>query len=330
MPFVKVVKNKAYFKRFQTKYRRRREGKTDYYARQRLVVQAKNKYNTPRYRLVVRISNQYILCQIVYSEIDADKVITQANSKELTRYGLPVGLKSYSAAYCTGLLVARRVLKKLSLDDLYEGATEVTGEVVQSSFNGRDHFVSDVNEEKKPFRCVLDLGLVATTIGNRVFGALKGASDGGLDIPHNHKNFPGYDPEKKEFDAEVHKSHIMGGHIGEYMEHLKDADGENGSEMYDKQFQGYADAEIDADNIEEKFEEIHAAIRADPSPVHETSVKLRRAAEEGQSHKGSKPNRKPLSYKQRKDRVRQKKAFAARNAGAAGENEAEDIEEEEN
>jgi len=34
---IKVVKNKAYFKRFQVKYRRRREGKTDYYARQRCV-----------------------------------------------------------------------------------------------------------------------------------------------------------------------------------------------------------------------------------------------------------------------------------------------------
>jgi len=37
----------------------------------------------------------------------------------------------------------------------------------------------------------LDIGLVATTVGNRVFGALKGAVDGGLDIPHNTKRFPG-------------------------------------------------------------------------------------------------------------------------------------------
>jgi hypothetical protein len=29
MPFVKNVKNDAYFSRFQVKYRRRREGKTD-------------------------------------------------------------------------------------------------------------------------------------------------------------------------------------------------------------------------------------------------------------------------------------------------------------
>jgi len=41
MGFVKVVKNKAYFKRFQVKFKRRREGKTDYYARKRLVVQDK-------------------------------------------------------------------------------------------------------------------------------------------------------------------------------------------------------------------------------------------------------------------------------------------------
>lgn len=40
------------------------EGKTDYYARKRLVVQAKNKYNSPKYRLVVRITNKDIICQV--------------------------------------------------------------------------------------------------------------------------------------------------------------------------------------------------------------------------------------------------------------------------
>ena len=40
--YVKVVKNKAYFKRFQVKFRRRREGKTDYYARKRLVIQVRD------------------------------------------------------------------------------------------------------------------------------------------------------------------------------------------------------------------------------------------------------------------------------------------------
>jgi len=40
------------------------EGKTDYYARKRLVVQDRNKYNTPKYRLIVRFTNKDITCQV--------------------------------------------------------------------------------------------------------------------------------------------------------------------------------------------------------------------------------------------------------------------------
>ncbi|KAG5095288.1 hypothetical protein JHK84_050876 [Glycine max] len=57
-------------------------------------------------------------------------------------------------------------------------------------------------ESKRPFRALLDVGLIKTTTGNRVFGALKGALDGGLDIPHNDKRFAGFDKEKKELDVE--------------------------------------------------------------------------------------------------------------------------------
>merc|ERR1712222_226420 len=53
--------------------------------------------------------------------------------------------------------------------------------------------------ERRPFRCNLDVGVKATTLGSRLLGALKGASDGGLDIPHSHKRFPGYSPEKKMY-----------------------------------------------------------------------------------------------------------------------------------
>ncbi len=48
----------------QVKYKRRRVGKTDYRARLRLVTQDKNKYNTPKYRLVVRFTNKDIICQV--------------------------------------------------------------------------------------------------------------------------------------------------------------------------------------------------------------------------------------------------------------------------
>jgi len=69
MALVKVVKNRAYFKRFQVKFKRRRQGKTDYYARKRLTVQDKNKYNTPKYRLIVRFTNKRVTAQVFYCYI---------------------------------------------------------------------------------------------------------------------------------------------------------------------------------------------------------------------------------------------------------------------
>lgn len=66
------------------------EGKTDYRARKRLIAQDKNKYNAPKYRLVVRITNRYVITQITYATIEGDKTICQANSAELGRYGLKV------------------------------------------------------------------------------------------------------------------------------------------------------------------------------------------------------------------------------------------------
>lgn len=91
-------------------------------------MQDKNKYNTPKYRLIVRLSNRDITCQVAYSRIEGDQIVCAAYSHELPRYGVKVGLTNYAAAYCTGLLLARRLLKKLGLDTLYPGQTEVNGE----------------------------------------------------------------------------------------------------------------------------------------------------------------------------------------------------------
>lgn len=78
-------------------------------------------------------------------------MLAAAYSHELPRYGLEVGLTNYAAgarslthhlyflvcvcvilimicmylAYCTGLLLARRVLKMLKMDEEYEGNVEV-------------------------------------------------------------------------------------------------------------------------------------------------------------------------------------------------------------
>jgi len=290
MGLVKIVKNKAYFKRFQVKFRRRREGKTDYYARKRLIWQDKNKYNTPKYRLVTRFTNKDIIAQIVYARMDGDRVLTQAKASELPRYGLKVGLTNYSAAYCTGLLVARRCLQKLKLDELFQGTTEVTGE--------KDVDMPE-DADKKPFVCYLDVGLKRTTTGSNIFGVLKGAVDGGLSMPHKEKRFPGASAkaggDDGGYDAEVHKQRILGGHVANYMRQLQ----EDAPEDYQSHFSKYIEAGLGADDLETMYRGVHKAIRE--NPAHE-------AKEPKTYEKKKRWNRAKISLKQRKDRVRQLKA----------------------
>jgi len=287
MPFVKVVKCKAYFKRYQVKYRRRREGKTDYYARKRLCVQDKNKYNTPKYRMVVRFSNKDIVCQIAYAKIEGDEIVCAAYAHELPKFGVKVGLTNYAAAYCTGLLLARRMLQKLELDKIYEGQTEVDGD---------EYMVESEDNQPGAFHCFLDVGLVRTTTGARIFGALKGAADGGLEIPHSTKRFPGYDNEGGDFNAEIHRNHIFGKHVSDYMTMLKDDD----DDAYKRQFSQYIKNGIAPESVEEMYKKAHAGIREDPS-----HTKKEPAVKEG---KVKRWNRAKISRQQRQARVAQIKA----------------------
>merc|ERR1719199_1940617 len=210
----------------------------------------KNKYGSPKYRMVVRISNKDVICQFIQPKITGDHCLCAAYSHELPKYGVEVGLTNYAACYATGLLAARRLLKKLGLDEQYEGCEEPDGE----------KFLVEHEDGPRPFTCVLDVGLVRTTTGNRVFGALKGACDGGLNIPHNEKRFPGYDRDGKEYDAETHKKYIFGGHVAEYMELLEEED----PERYQSQFSKYIEKELEGDGLEEMYIECHKKIRADP------------------------------------------------------------------
>ncbi|CAK1599530.1 unnamed protein product [Parnassius mnemosyne] len=286
MGFVKVVKNKQYFKRYQVKFKRRREGKTDYYARKRLVVQDKNKYNTPKYRLIVRLSNKDVTCQVAYSRIEGDHIVCAAYSHELPQYGVKVGLTNYAAAYCTGLLLARRLLQRLGLDSLYTGATEVTGD---------EYNVEPVDNGPGAFRCYLDVGLARTTTGARVFGAMKGAVDGGLNVPHSIKRFPGYDAEAKKFNAEVHRSHIFGLHVAEYMRNLEQED----EDSFKRQFSKYIKLGVSADAIETIYKKAHEAIRADPSHKKKEAKK--------EIVKQKRWNKRKLTLAERKNRIKQKK-----------------------
>merc|ERR1712035_66599 len=109
------------------------------------------------------------------------------------------------------------LLQKFKLDSAYEGNTNVDGTMF---------YVEDQDGGPGAFRACLDVGLARTSTGAKVFAAMKGAVDGGLDIPHSEKRFPGYDAEGKSLDAEVHRNHIFGLHVSNYMKSLQEEDEE--------------------------------------------------------------------------------------------------------
>merc|ERR1711972_818155 len=216
----------------------------------------KNKFNNRKYRLIVRFTNTKCLCQVAYATIRGDFVVAAATSNDLTHFGIPVGHTNYAAAYATGLLCARRVLKTMGLDDQFKGKEEL---------NGEEYHVEDEDSERRPFKCILDVGIRTTCVGARMWGALKGAVDGGLHVPHSTKNFPGYKPAEDkgaeaEYDAEAHKSRIFGEHVKEYMEMLQEED----PTKYEAHFSKFIAAGIDADKMEDMYTEAHAKIREDP------------------------------------------------------------------
>jgi len=133
--------------RYFVAFRRRREGKTDYYQRTKLVVA-----DVPR--MVVRKTNRHIIVQLVTAEMDGDRTLVAANSAELEKYGYKGSTASTPAAYLTGMLFAVKAKKA-----------------------GQD-------------AAILDIGLNRATPGARVFAALKGAVEAGLEIPHGEEILP--------------------------------------------------------------------------------------------------------------------------------------------
>jgi large subunit ribosomal protein L5e len=323
MGFVKKIKTTAYFSRYQVKFRRRREGKTDFHARRRLIQQDKNKYETKKYRFVVRRTNKKVVCQIIYATIQGDRVLCQADSAELKKFGVEAGWTNYAAAYCAGLLCARRLLTELGMADMYKGIEAADGEFF-------DVYEKDgaLNENRKPFKAYLDVGLVRTTTGNRVFGAMKGAVDGGIHIPHNTKRFPGYHIEKAQvqtgkrgkvvekgkattsYNAKEHREHIFGIHVQNYMDHLK----KTAKEKYNKQFSKW-DATLTkakVANLEALYKKVHSEIRKNAKRVKverkQAAVRKQIKKEKGenimQDSKGRKWIRRfKLTKAQRKERV---------------------------
>lgn len=88
--------------------RRRRENKTDYGKRLKLLKSEKP-------RIVFRTSNKYILAQYVESENAQDKIVLNVISKDLLKHGWDEktkgSLKSLPASYFTGFLIGKKIVK---------------------------------------------------------------------------------------------------------------------------------------------------------------------------------------------------------------------------
>jgi len=180
-------------------HRRRRELKTDYHKRFRLLKSGKP-------RIVVRKSVKNILCQVVEYQPSGDKTLFSADSKELKKLGWNAGTGNIPAAYLTGLLCGTRAKGKIK-------------------------------------EAVLDSGLYRSTKGSRIYAALKGAVDGGLNVPHSEDILPNED-------------RLKGQHVASYAEHLK----KESAEAYKKMFSGYAKAKIAPETLPKHFEEVKAKI----------------------------------------------------------------------
>ncbi|HJW98033.1 MAG TPA: 50S ribosomal protein L18 [Candidatus Bathyarchaeia archaeon] len=91
--------------RYCTKFRRRREGKTDYKARRALIVSG-------RPRLVTRTSINNIIAQVIAAKPKGDQVLVSAHSRELAKYGWKAPRGNVPTAYLTGYLCGLKAKAK--------------------------------------------------------------------------------------------------------------------------------------------------------------------------------------------------------------------------
>jgi large subunit ribosomal protein L18 len=83
--------------------RRRREARTNYHQRLRLLKSGKP-------RLVARKSNQHIRAQLILTGPQGDETMASASSEDLAEYGWEAPTGNLPAAYLTGLLAGKRAV----------------------------------------------------------------------------------------------------------------------------------------------------------------------------------------------------------------------------
>ncbi len=135
-------------------------------------------------RLVVRKSNSNTQVQLVVQGDQGDETLAHAHTGELEEYGWEAPTGNLPAAYLAGHIAGERALEH--------------------------------HDE-----AVLDVGLNHVTPQNRVFAALKGAVDAGLEVPHGDDVMPEWE-------------RVRGEHIAEGVEYEgRDVDTSDVPEMFD-------------------------------------------------------------------------------------------------
>ncbi|MFC5972586.1 50S ribosomal protein L18 [Halomarina salina] len=89
--------------RYKVPMRRRREARTDYHQRLRLL-------KSGRARLVARTSNKHVRAQLVTTGDQGDRTLASAHSSDLAEYGWEAPTGNLPAAYLTGFLAGKRAL----------------------------------------------------------------------------------------------------------------------------------------------------------------------------------------------------------------------------
>jgi large subunit ribosomal protein L18 len=181
-------------------HRRRREQRTDYRQRLRLLKSAK-----PRF--AVRLSGRSVTCQIIVHDSKGDRTVATATAFELKKHGWKGHTGNLPAAYLTGYLCGQKARKE------------------------------------KIKEAVLDIGLHHSVKGSRVYAALKGALDAGMQIPHSEGILPS-------------EERIKGAHIFGYAELLK----KEKPEKYGKHFSQYLKSSLQPEDLAKHFEEVKAKL----------------------------------------------------------------------
>ncbi len=131
--------------RYSVKFRRRREGKTNYKKRLLMVKSGKP-------RLVIRKTLKSIIVQLVEFHETGDKTLVSAIGKELPKFGWKAGIGNLPAAYLTGLLLAKRAKGKVDEAILDIGMQHPSkGGRIFAALNGAMDGGLKINAEKSVF-----------------------------------------------------------------------------------------------------------------------------------------------------------------------------------